>query len=244
MLWNLWETLSISLKCTIFANGAFWLASAVNAWADHLAQTKQSPYLARLKLQPSVFLTKDEFLDVISVAAFNMLLVAPLVCCPLFEICWNALHPADRMTESEPWHWKRELPLIPCYMMATEFFFYGAHYCMHKPWLYQTIHKVHHRFKAPCAMAATYAHPIEFILGNVAPIASGPMLLNAHPYSAYFWFAMALLSTCKGHSGYNFLNAQTHDVHHQYSMGNYGVLHIGDFLMGTTFQKDMGDKGL
>ena len=82
-------------------------------------------------------------------------------------------------------------------------------------------------------MAAAYAHPLEFIFGNVLGIGAGPILTNAHPYTAYAWFTLALLSTCKGHSGYDILNARTHDIHHQLTNFNFGVIDLGDYVMGT-----------
>ena len=91
-------------------------------------------------------------------------------------------------------------------------------------------------------MAAAYAHPLEFIFANVAAIGVGPILTNAHPYTAYTYFALALLSTCKGHSGYDILNAQTHDDHHQYTEFNFGVLHLGDAVMGTSYDRGKPKK--
>lgn len=234
---TIWENCSISLRCCLFANLAFWSASVLNVWVDHLAYTKTVPWLSELKLQKDRYLSRSELWDVVTLAGFNLLVVAPLICCPLFEWGWDSLYPSEsgiRLMESSEWNWKREILLLPVDMFVNEVSFYVAHYVMHR-WLYQSIHKVHHRFKAPCAMAAAYAHPLEFIFGNVLCIALGPIITNGHPYTSYFYFTMAILSTCKGHSGYNFLNAVTHDNHHQYSNYNYGVLHIGDFVMGTTY---------
>jgi methylsterol monooxygenase len=42
---------------------------------------------------------------------------------------------------------------------------------MHHGALYRRIHKQHHEFKAPFALAALYAHPIEFF---VCPASSNP----------------------------------------------------------------------
>jgi len=42
----------------------------------------------------------------------------------------------------------------------------------------RNIHSVHHRHKIPVGLAATYAHPIEFLCGNVVAAASGPLILG------------------------------------------------------------------
>ena len=221
---------SICVLCCVFANLAFWFASLVNLAVDHLA--KNDGPMQTKKLQPKQHLSSRELVDVFLLSAFNMVVVAPYMCCPLFELLWDYLHPDQRLSVSSPFEWKRELAILPFNMLVNEVTFYGAHYALHQPFLYRTIHKVHHRFHAPTAMAAAYAHPLEFIFGNVLCIGLGPILSNAHPYAAFAWFSAAMLSTCKGHSGYNVLNAATHDAHHQYTTYNYGVLHLGDYCMG------------
>ena len=49
--------------------------------------------------------------------------------------------------------------------------FFYTHWAMHHGALYRRIHKQHHEFKAPFALAALYAHPIEFF---VCPASSNP----------------------------------------------------------------------
>ena len=328
--WSLfWNSCSISLRCCICGNIAFWIASTLNIYVDHLAyqayqrrrrrrrrRNTEAPntassstrtddraeatattatataaaaaskntvvstssssswgmigeYLLQQKLQPTIHLSNVELRNAILLSSLNMLLVAPLICCPIFEIVWNYLHQEDRIqwysssyssnsnlssTSSSHfcWNWKREVLFIwPMNMILNEISFYFVHYVLHHgktatilniPSLYQRIHKVHHTYTSPSAICAAYAHPIEFVFGNVACIALGPIVLNAHPYTCYVWFTLAMLSTCKGHCGYNIFNARTHDLHHQYFHFNYGVLHFGDYLMNTTFRSTNNKK--
>ena len=95
--------------------------------------------------------------------------------------------------------------------------------------------RLHHRFKAPTAVASMYANPIEFTLGNLMGVALGPVLTNAHPYTAYYWFCYALVSTGGSHSGYTFFDAESHDRHHEYFNCNFGVGGMMDALMGTDY---------
>jgi sterol desaturase/sphingolipid hydroxylase (fatty acid hydroxylase superfamily) len=55
-------------------------------------------------------------------------------------------------------------------------------------------------------IAAEYAHPIEFALGNMIPAAIPCMLLGSkmHFITYFFWATYRLGETIDGHSGYEF----------------------------------------
>ena len=61
-------------------------------------------------------------------------------------------------------------------------------------------------------------------MGNLLGVALGPVLTNAHPYTAYGWFVLTLVSTCGSHSGYDFFGAEKHDEHHEFFDWNFGEL--------------------
>lgn len=59
------------------------------------------------------------------------------------------------------------------FIIVEELMFFYAHWTLHQPMFYSKIHKVHHQFTAPVALACIYAHPIEVLLGNILPMLTG-----------------------------------------------------------------------
>jgi len=121
------------------------------------------------------------------------------------------------------------------FMFCEDFFFYYSHRIMHHGIFYANIHKLHHRFTSPVAIATVYAHPVEHIICNLWPLVSGPIILQSHLLTTWFWFTLALCSTAHSHSGFQFPyfgNAKDHDVHHQRFNCNY-ALGMLDRLHGT-----------
>lgn len=41
---------------------------------------------------------------------------------------------------------------------------------------YKSVHKIHHKWTAPIGIAAEYAHPFEFLIGNIVPVFTGPIV--------------------------------------------------------------------
>lgn len=116
-----------------------------------------------------------------------------------------------------------------------EILFYYSHRILHLPSLYPKIHKVHHRFTAPIALAAQYAHPIEHLLANTLPIFIPPMIMHCHVVSFWVFLAVELLETSTVHSGYDFLGgiAKKHDAHHEKFVINFGSIGLLDWIHGT-----------
>lgn len=201
---------SVSWKCVVASNLVFWPLSALGLCVDYLAAKggKRFSFISKCKLQPNRHLSKKEVTDMVLLTAINMLFIAPCICCPAFERVWTFIQGDERLSEADEWDWRREVwTKIPIHIMVTEVGFYSVHFLLHySPLLFRTIHKVHHRFLAPTAMACVYAHPIEFAVGNIFPIFLGCMLTNAHPRTCYLiWFPMSMAGTCKGHCGYRIM---------------------------------------
>mmetsp|Transcript_10494 Transcript_10494/g.16082 ORF Transcript_10494/g.16082 Transcript_10494/m.16082 type:complete len:266 (-) Transcript_10494:229-1026(-) len=232
---------TVSYKCCLIANIIFWIGSLLGFFADFLVATQGSPLLARCKLQPHLTISGKEKRDLILLTCFNMTFMTFCVCCPLYEHIWSSLYEQsdnhnNRQTEKDVWNWRQEFFFkFPLHALATECGFYSTHYLFHhSPWLYKHIHKVHHRFQAPTAMTCVYAHPVEFAISNLLPIFLGPILTNAHPWSCYIWFAMAMFGTLKGHSGYRILgHSDYHEEHHSFYKYNYGGMKFLDYTLGT-----------
>ena len=224
------DTVRLSFRCSLVSNAVFWITSLFCLWADHLAyclvirgaqskpqskltiRTKAlmrlSYYIKSCKLQPNRFIIGKDRIDLVRLAFINMVLVACFVCCPLFGYTWDRII-NQRKIQGKPYEdfsivWKQEVfGKLPIHALLAEVSFYVVHGFLHwSPTLYKKIHKVHHRFVAPTAMACVYAHPLEFAIGNVLPIYLGPMVCDSHPMTCYIWWGLAMLGTCKGHSGY------------------------------------------
>lgn len=68
------------------------------------------------------------------------------------------------------------LDITAC-VLTEELFFYYSHRLLHTPYFYQHVHKIHHEYKAPFGMASEYAHPFEYVVGNLVSI---DHLINFH----------------------------------------------------------------
>ncbi|KAJ5464197.1 hypothetical protein N7475_007332 [Penicillium sp. IBT 31633x] len=120
-------------------------------------------------------------------------------------------------------------------LLIREMMFYYSHRLLHIPYLYIRIHKKHHRFTAPVALAAQFAHPVEQIVANALPISLPPQLLGSHVVTFWIFLACELFNTVTVHSGYDFLHnkAKMHDLHHEKFNLNYGSLGLLDWAHGT-----------
>jgi len=235
-------------RCFLAANCAFWGMSGLCYALDSVDKDSSlGRFLVRHKVQGlKAYLSASDYHTAFSLSSVNMLFWAYLSAIGGNMVwrqdgCygWYTPVPVDA-----PFEWKRELACLLGCAVVIDFWFYWTHRIMH--WkepinLYALVHKIHHRYKTPAAVCATYAHPFEFVVGNLMGVALGPVLTNSHPYTAYGWFVLTLVSTCGSHSGYGFLGAEKHDEHHEFFDWNFGVGPVCDQLFGTSLPKGYAD---
>jgi len=193
--------------------------------------------------EKSIF-TVFEFIQAVRLSLFNIVILSWILAVPIVWL-WQVMHVGRLQRENDPWDWRWEFPKVVVCSLTIETVFFWTHWAIHFPYLYRKIHKLHHTFTAPIAVAAVYAHPLEYLFGNLAGVILGPVLANCHPLTAYWWVTLSLVSTCGSHSGYAWHGAIGHDLHHEKFNVNFGVLKIFDYIMGTRYidshfyQKDL-----
>jgi sterol desaturase/sphingolipid hydroxylase (fatty acid hydroxylase superfamily) len=128
------------------------------------------------------------------------------------------------------------------FFFVSEAHFYYSHRLLHEnKYLYAKIHKLHHTWPAPVALVATFAHPIEHIVGNLGSVGAGPAICGSHPMVGLCWMLLAQLHTYSVHSGYWADDMGMHDLHHEIFNANYGINGLFDYLHGTYRTKTMRD---
>lgn len=128
--------------------------------------------------------------------------------------------------------------LVQCVVGALirDAMFYYVHRLMHTKVLYRRIHRVHHEFPAPIALAAIYSHTVDHVMVNALPIYVPMALQRAHFLTMMLFSFIAVFDAAVSHSGYSLIrmpSVESHDVHHAKGNVNFGVLGLWDRLHGT-----------
>ena len=119
--------------------------------------------------------------------------------------------------------------------VLVELLFYTSHRLLHTKYFYP-YHKMHHGYKAPIALAALYAHPLEAILGNTLAVMAPAYICGIHGYSWLWGVALGFASTQAKHSGFD-IDGAGHDRHHQFSNVEYGHLGVMDFMSACVLER-------
>jgi fatty acid hydroxylase domain-containing protein 2 len=239
-LWMSLVRLGFSLPTTIFlALGIipmifFYIYGLLLFIVDFYAP---SSFKAQYKIQPSITITANQYLDALKVSVFNWCVLglpylAFLAYVVIPHIIGDSLPPIP-----SAYVFGRDLIV---FVLIEEVMFYFSHRALHHGKLYSGIHKFHHTFTAPFGIAAIYAHPIEHMVGNVIPVSLGSLVMKSHPVMACIWGVLALFNTMTVHSGYDFNrlcfifpSPYFHDWHHEKFNENFGAIQLLDIVFQT-----------
>jgi len=124
----------------------------------------------------------------IFVAVFGGLYGIPLLLAPYWFKVMPIAFPLE--VEKLPTPTNFFLTLVFC-IMVEDFFFQIMHRIFHTKWLYNNVHKIHHEHTRVLSIGSVYAHPIEFMFGDLLPVSMGPIILDSHihMFTVFAWFA-------------------------------------------------------
>uniref|UniRef100_A0A7S2HNS0 Fatty acid hydroxylase domain-containing protein n=1 Tax=Helicotheca tamesis TaxID=374047 RepID=A0A7S2HNS0_9STRA len=188
--------------------------------------------------------TWQQMRKVLANVLFNQLVVITafsLVCWALGHRPYLESHPHGKFIQMN-----KSLPTglqiahdILGFVLVNEMLFYYGHRLLHTRALYASIHKIHHEFRSPVALAAEYCHPLEMLLSDIIPLFSGAILLQTHLYTLYVWIVFATLGTQCHHCGYDWPwmtgahQPNFHDFHHENFNCNFGNVLLLDWFHKT-----------
>lgn len=115
--------------------------------------------------------------------------------------------------------------------LLGETIFYYLHYISHFLF-YSKIHKVHHEWTNTCAVAAAYAHPLEYLLISLPSFLLPPIITGSNWIITNIWFLLATIMVIIEHSGYKYIKcSEFHWKHHKYFNINYGKKTLIDIII-------------
>lgn len=210
---------------------SFWIPSMVYLCLDYIAPS----FSEKHKIQPAPKQpTRQDIVRCFKVVIQNQILSSILHATLLWLSSKAGSKSSYRIETTLPRAGELIRDFVICLLMREAMFYY-SHRLLHVPYLYRRIHKKHHKFTAPIALAAQYAHPIEQILANALPISLPAQILRSHVLTFWAFLAWELFNTATVHSGYDFFHnkAKNHDLHHEKFNLNYGSIGILDSIHGT-----------
>lgn len=144
---------------------------------------------------------------------------------------------------------------LPLMFILHDAYFYWTHRLMHHKKLFRIFHLVHHKSTNPSPWAAYSFHPLEAVVeAGIFPLFL--FTIPIHFLHLFLFFFFMIVYNVYGHLGYElypngfnrtwigkWINTSTsHNQHHQFFKGNYGLYFtFWDRLMGT-LRKDYDSR--
>ena len=167
---------------------------------------------------------------------------------PLLMLYSDIIRPYTTFyTHIDEYGWVYFIAAFPLMLLMHDAYFYWIHRLMHLPWLFKMFHLVHHKSTNPSPWAAYAFHPLEAIMESLIFVIF-LFTIPIHSFHLMTFFVFSLLYNVYGHLGFElypkgfnkhwfgkWMNTSvSHNQHHQYFKGNYGLYFtIWDRLMGT-----------
>ena len=138
-------------------------------------------------------------------------------------------------------HSKSFSPFTPLFLLIILFFddtfFYFLHRLMHEnKYIYNKVHKIHHRANSPIPIDYIYVHPLEWMSGFIGPFIGILALGGVDIYTFWLYLFFRNFHELAIHSGIvtsRFSNIvpfygtnEHHDLHHAKRNGNYASTFI------------------
>jgi len=203
------------------------------------------------KIQPKFPVMKDYRREII----FSTISIIIFALTPLILLENDYLRPHTTFYKDiSKYGWLYFWGAFPLLLLMHDTYFYWMHRLIHHPKLFKLVHLAHHRSVNPSPWAAYAFHPLEAVLESLIFVIF-LFTIPINRWHLFIFFVISLLYNVYGHLGYElfpagfnkrgmgkWLNTSvSHNLHHHYFRGNYGLYFLfWDRMMGT-LRKDTDD---
>ena len=179
---------------------------------------------------------------------YSVMTIAIFAFVPLLILHMPAIAKHTTFYTRIPQHgWLYFFLAFPLMFLIHDTYFYFTHRLMHHRKLFKLFHLVHHKSTNPSPWAAYAFHPLEAVV-EAGVFAVFLFTIPIHFLHLFVFFFLMIVYNVYGHLGYElypagfhktiigrWINTSTsHNQHHQFFKGNYGLYFtFWDRLLGT-----------